>query len=143
MKLNEDAWKMFQEHLGYTDEEMEAFKKDPRNVDVLSKTDALLSKTFVAEVVEAHGCDSGHKVGDKFYIGGHGNLLTKKCPNKVCLFALMPLAASINTMNELIYAGVDPNEMRFRRVGCSDVGLKCGGWGHIVMELRAEERVRA
>ncbi|MBM4445814.1 MAG: hypothetical protein FJ023_00440 [Chloroflexi bacterium] len=140
MKVSEDEWKVLQRHLGYTDKEMEQFKKDPRNVDVLSKTNALLSKTFIAEVVEAHGCDSQHKVGDKFYIGGHGNLITKLCPKKVCLFALMPLATLIYTANELIYAGVDPNEMRFKRVGCSDVGLQCGGWGHIVMELRAEER---
>lgn len=140
MKVSEDIWKPLQRHLGYSDEEMKVFKKGPRNVDVLSKTSALLSKTFIAEVVEAHGCDSQHKVGDKFYIGGHGNLLTKLCPKKACLFALIPVATLIYTANELIYAGVDPNEMRFKRVGCSDVGLKCGGWGHIVMELRAEER---
>ncbi len=142
MKVSQDVWKPLQKHLGYSDEEMKQFKNDPRNVDVLSKTSALLSKTFVAEVVEAHGCDSEHKVGNKFYIGGHGNLLTKLCPKKVCLFALIPVATLIYTANELIYAGVDPNEMRFKRVGCSDVGLKCGGWGHIVMELRAEERKR-
>ncbi|MBM3118953.1 MAG: hypothetical protein FJ006_05280 [Chloroflexi bacterium] len=142
MKVSKDVWKPLQKHLGYSDEEMKQFKSDPRNIDVISKTSALLSKTFVAEVVEAHGCDSQHKVGDKFYIGGHGNLLTKLCPKKVCVFALIPVATLIYTANELIYAGVDPNEMRFKRVGCSDVGLKCGGWGHVVMELRAEERKR-
>jgi uncharacterized repeat protein (TIGR04076 family) len=142
MKVSEDVWKPLQKHMGYSDGEMQQFKSDPRNIDVISKTTALLSKTFVAEVVEAHGCDSQHKVGDKFYIGGHGNLLTKLCPKKVCLFALIPVATLIYAANELIYAGVDPNEMRFKRVGCSDVGLKCGGWGHIVMELRAEERKR-
>lgn len=42
--------------------------------------------------------------------------------------------------NELFYAGVDPNGMRFRRVGCFDVGVRCGGWGHIVMELKMEDR---
>jgi hypothetical protein len=30
--------------------------------------------------------------------------------------------------------------MRFRRVGCFDVGVRCGGWGHIVMELKMEDR---
>jgi hypothetical protein len=41
---------------------------------------------------------------------------------------------------ELLYAGIDPNEMRFKRFGCVDVGIKCGGWGHVVMELSVEER---
>ena len=36
--------------------------------------------------------------------------------------------------------GVDPNETRFKRVGCFDVGVRCGGWGHIVMELKVEDR---
>jgi hypothetical protein len=42
--------------------------------------------------------------------------------------------------NELLYAGVDPNEMRFNRAGCTDVGLKCGGWGRVVVELGVEDR---
>ncbi|MEE9400694.1 MAG: hypothetical protein V3V32_01600 [Dehalococcoidia bacterium] len=45
--------------------------------------------------------------------------------------------------NELFYAGVDPNEMRFKRAGCFDVGVRCGGWGNIVMEIRVEDRKRA
>jgi hypothetical protein len=46
----------------------------------------------------------------------------------------------IAAAQELFYAGVDPNEMRFKRTGCGDVGVNCGGWGHIVMEVRVEER---
>jgi len=42
--------------------------------------------------------------------------------------------------NELYYAGVDPNETRFKRVRCFDVGVRCGGWGNIVMELKVEDR---
>jgi hypothetical protein len=43
----------------------------------------------------------------------------------------------------LFYAGVDANDIRFKRVGCGDVGLQCGGWGHIVMELKVEDRERS
>jgi len=45
--------------------------------------------------------------------------------------------------HELFYAGVDPNEMRFKRAGCSDIGIQCGGWGHIVMEVKVEDRKKA
>lgn len=31
MKIDESVWKFFQEHLGYTDEEMKRFKEKPRN----------------------------------------------------------------------------------------------------------------
>ena len=140
MKVNEDTWKFYQKHLGYTDDEMKKFRQDPRNEDVIFKAPALLNKTIVIQVVDSYGCNSQHKAGDKLYFDGGGNLLTKLCPKKICMGALAPLAAYINTATELIYAGVDPNEMRFKRTGCVDVGLRCGGWGHIIMELKVEDR---
>jgi hypothetical protein len=36
--------------------------------------------------------------------------------------------------------GRDPNEVMFNRTGCFDVGHACGGWGHVVLEVRAEPR---
>jgi len=140
MKMNEEIWKSFQKHLGYTDEEMKKFRANPRNEDVLSKAPALMDKTIIVEVAESHGCNSQHKVGDKFYFDGAGNLITKLCPKTICVYALSSIAPLIFTSNELFYAGVDPNEMRFKRTGCFDVGVQCGGWGHIVMELRVEDR---
>jgi uncharacterized repeat protein (TIGR04076 family) len=119
---------------------MELFRQNPRNEDVLSKVPALMNKTIVVEVVNAHGCNSQHKVGDKFYFDGAGNLLTEKCPQRVCIHALSALSMLVFAANELLYAGVDPNEMRFKRVGCAaDVGLECGGWGRVIMEIRLEE----
>ncbi len=142
MKLEERAWKGVQARLGYTDGEMKKFRENPRNEDVITKASALMNKTIVAKVVESHGCNSQHKVGDKFYFDGAGNLLTKLCPNRICIYALDSIAGLIFASNELFCAGVDPNEMRFRRAGCFDVGVQCGGWGHIVMELSMEDRKR-
>lgn len=140
MENNDPIWEIMQKHLGYSDEEMKKFRENPRNKDVLSKGPALMNKTIIAEVVESHGCNSQHKVGDKLYFDGAGNLLTKLCPKRICIYALASIAPLIFTSNELLYAGVDPNEMRFKRTGCFDVGVECGGWGHIVMELKVEER---
>src|SRR4030065_293646 len=133
-------WKLMKDHLGYSDEEMKIFRENPRNEDVLSKAPELLNKTIVVTVVESHGCNSQHKVGDKFYFDGAGNLLTKLCPKRICIYALNSIAGLIFASNELFYAGIDPNEMRFKRAGCFDVGVQCGGWGHIVMELSVEDR---
>ena len=141
MDITEDTWKMLQRHLGYSDEDMKIFRANPRNEDVLSKTAAMLNKTIVAEVIESHGCDSGHKAGDKFYFDGRGvSLLTRLGPSRVCIFALHSVALAMPALAELIYAGIDPNKMRFNRFGCVDVGVRCGGWGHIVLELSVEDR---
>jgi uncharacterized repeat protein (TIGR04076 family) len=99
-----------------------------------------MSKTLILEVAEAHGCNSRHKVGDKFYLDGAGNLLTDRCPHKVCTYALHSALLMVFAANEMILAGVDPNEMRFKRANCFDVGLQCGGWGRVVLELSVEER---
>ena len=143
MKVDESVWNAFQKHVGYTDEEMKEFRENPRNEDVLSKGRALMNKTIVVEVVKSHGCNSQHKEGDKFYFDGAGNLITKLCPKRVCIYALSSVTMGIFASNELFYAGVDPNEMRFKRFGCFDVGVKCGSWGNIVMEIRVEDRKRA
>jgi len=140
MKVSQETWDFYQQHLGYTDAEMKKFRANPRNEDVISKAPALMNKTIVVEVVDSYGCASQHKVGDKFYFDGSGNLLTQLCPKRICMAALTPAGALIQASSELFYAGVDPNEMRFKRAGCSDVGVQCGGWGHIAMELRVEER---
>ena len=40
----------------------------------------------------------------------------------------------------LMWASQDPNDMPFKVAGCSDVGLECGGWGKIVMEIKVKDR---
>ncbi len=140
MEVDENVWNYIQKHLGYTDEEMIEFKRDPRNTDVLSKGLTLMNKTIILEVVESHGCNSNHKVGDKFYFDGAGNLLTELCPERVCGYSLNSALMMVFSANELLFAGVDPNQIRFKRAGCFDVGLECGGWGRIVLELRVENK---
>jgi uncharacterized repeat protein (TIGR04076 family) len=141
MKVDDRMWKIVQRHLGYSDAEMTIFKENPRNAEVLSKSSVLRDKTIILEVVESHGCNSRHHVGDKFYFDGAGNLLTALCPKKVCGYSLSAALMMVFTANEMLYAGVDPNQIRFKRAGCFDVGLECGGWGRIVLELRVEDRI--
>jgi hypothetical protein len=140
MAVNEETWKFMQQHLGYTDAELEKFRNNPKNVDIMSKAPGLMNKTIVAEVVASHGCASQHHVGDKLYFDGAGNLITKLNPKRICVHALSVLSGPMFVVNELFYAGVDPNEMRLNRVGCFDVGVHCGGWGHIAMEIKVEDR---
>ena len=140
MNSDEQTWTMIQEHLGYTEGEMKLFRGNSKNNDIIAKTPALMQKTIVAEVVASHGCNSRHQVGNKFYFDGAGNLITKLNPKRICVHALSALSGPIYVAHELFYAGIDPNKMRLNRVGCFDVGVQCGGWGHIVLELQMEDR---
>ena len=139
MSIDERAWKAVQRHLGYSAEEMERFKEAPRNAEVMSKGAELMAKRIVLEVVESHGCNSRHKVGDRFHFDGAGNLLTELGPKRICAYSLSSALMMVFAANEMIYAGVDPNAIRFNRTGCFDVGLQCGGWGRIVLELKVED----
>ena len=140
MKETEGMWKAVQEHLGYSDGEMEMFRKNPGNGKILSRLGEIGNKTIVFEVIESKACNSGHKAGDRFYFDFAGNLLTKKNPAKVCVYAIQAMLPAIFAANELFYAGADPNGMVFRAAGCFDVGVKCGGWGRIVVRFSLEDR---
>ncbi|MFX1500712.1 MAG: hypothetical protein ACFFDH_07085 [Promethearchaeota archaeon] len=127
-------------HLGYNDEEMKIFMGNPKNIEILKKGPNLVNKTIVIEVVESHGCNVQHKVGDKFYFNGFGTLLTKLCPKEICMSALCAVENLVYAASMLMLADQDPNEMLLNRVGCPDVGLNCGGWGNIVMEMKVIDR---
>jgi uncharacterized repeat protein (TIGR04076 family) len=130
--------KLLKKRLGYTDEEMDKFKENPRNMEIVSKVPKLMKKKLVLEVVESHGCNSQHAVGDRFFFDAFGNLETRRCPDQVCLFLIGNAQPLIYTGMELLLAGADTNQMGFNRTGCVDVGLECGGWGKVVVELTAE-----
>jgi uncharacterized repeat protein (TIGR04076 family) len=140
MPVEERMWKIIKRHLGYSDEELKLFRDNTRNSDVIEKAQIINNKYIILEVVESHGCNSQHKVGDKIYFDGLGNLITELSPKKICAYSLANALMLIYTANEMLYAGVDPNSIRFRRTGCFDVGLQCDGWGKIVYELRVEDK---
>ena len=133
---NAAKWKVMKKRLGYSKNEMKKFRENSRNEDVLSKAPELGNKMIIAEVIDSHGCNSQHKIGDKFYFDGSGNLLTERSPAKICIYALNAITPQIFAAIELFFAGVDPNEMRFNRAACFDVGVECGGWGQIVLEIK-------
>jgi uncharacterized repeat protein (TIGR04076 family) len=133
-------WGLIKKHLKYSKEELDVFKSNPRNEAVLDKGRDLQDRRIIIEVVESNGCNSQHHVGDKFIFDGAGNLLTKHNPEKICIFALNAATGLIFAASELFYAGVNPNDMKFRRSGCFDVGVRCGGWGKVVVEISMAEK---
>ncbi len=137
-KVSEARWNIIQKHLDYNDDEMKLFRNNPRNESVALKLPALFNMKFIFEVVGSHGCGCKHKKGDKIYFDGLGQLIPELSPKRICAFSISAVSQLIFTAQELVYAGVNPNDMCLNRAGCYDVGINCGGWGNIVLEFKVE-----
>ena len=48
MKIDEQVWSLVQQRMGYSDQEMNLFRADPRNEEILAKAPELMNKTIVA-----------------------------------------------------------------------------------------------
>ena len=131
-------WASFAADMGYSPEQLEMFCSHPNNVFVAENAARLDDWVIVAEVIESHGCAAGHGVGARLYFSPHGVLLTERAPARVCLHAFPALASAVAVIQERIISGLDPSPNLFKRVGCMDVGVGCGGWGHIAFDLYAE-----
>ena len=131
-------WKRFQSHMGYTDAELKTFMSDPLKVKMVTETSEFVKSRIVAEVIEAQGCHAGHKVGQKFVMDGNGQLITRECPEKMCLFAVSALESPVNAIYERFINHADPKNERTAVVQCHDVGLDRGGWGKILMRVSVE-----
>lgn len=132
-------WDLFQEHMGYTDAEMEIFRSDPEKVKMVTQTPDFVKCKVIAEVIETHNCHAQHKVGDKFVMNAGGVLINEQCPKRMCMFALGPVANILPAIYERILTQSDPDYERSNVVQCSDIGLEKGGWGKIFMKVYIEK----
>ena len=135
----EEILKRLQKHMGYTDEEMEIFTSDPDKMKMVTESPEFVKCRVVAEVIESHGCHSGHKVGDKFVMTPGGMLLTDQCPKGICISALAGVSRIMPAISERLVSKSDPNFERTNIVQCSDIGLDKGGWGKIFMKVYVEK----
>jgi uncharacterized repeat protein (TIGR04076 family) len=138
--INETVLQIIKKKLGYNKQELELFKSNPRNIELISRYKKFSKNYIVLKVVESKGCISNHKVGDKFYFDFAGNILTDLSPSKICGYSLNSALMMVFTATEMIFQGIDPNSIKFKRASCFDVGIECGGWGRIVLELNIEKK---
>ena len=140
---NERRWKKFQEMQGYTDEEIAAYRSNPRYVKAMERAPKFMTHKIYVEVVESHHCNAGHKVGDKFVLTGNGYLIAEESPKLMCIHALGTFMPYIYAMWERFYEDLDPDGLLFTTLHCPDVGCKKGGWGEIIMRMYAKEVPKA
>lgn len=132
--------KIIQKRLGLDDKEFQGIQDNPKFRRLFQNALEGSRYRLVAEVIESKGCHSGHVVGQKLIFDSAGNLLTQSAPERICAFLMPNLTVLINAFFENLMNGRNPNEVMFNQTGCFDVGPACGGWGHVVVQMRAELR---
>jgi len=129
----EEFWSGLQKHMGYTDEELENFKKCPKRgkwAPHLASPE-IQGSTVVFEVVESHGCALSMKPGNKLYLQGCGLLDTKR--SDPWCYAALDYSGKAGICMDLILHGIDPNDMYADHFSCLDCGTKYG-WGQVIMK---------
>jgi len=137
---NDKLIEIIKNRLGLEGEELATVLENPKYQRLIENAAKGARYRLVAEVVASKGCHSGHVAGQRIVFDSAGNLLTRQSPERVCAFLMPNLTVLINAFFENLMNGRDPNEVMFTRTGCFDVGPMCGGWGHVQVEMRAEER---
>jgi uncharacterized repeat protein (TIGR04076 family) len=140
MSQSNEMLEIFKAALNYNDEEMSLIKSNPKYMQIIEKLPHVISTEFVFEVTEAHGCGCQHKPGQKIIINGNNSLSCKESPEQICIYLLQAITPIIYGAQEFIYAGLDPNELKFTKVGCFDNGVKCGGFGHVSVNFKSRQK---
>ncbi len=137
-----DPVKRYIDRVGYTSKEAERFlEKGHRPRHVRRLFEAAPSYSIEAEVVRARHCNSGHVKGQKLVLDVDGNLITKLCPKKVCVYLVSQLTIPVALVNERLSEGCEPDGFHFMRfVRCPDVGVECLGYGEVMMRIRVIPR---
>ena len=133
----EEFLPMFQKHMQYTDEQMEIFQKEPKRTDSFIKfgSEEMQKWTLVVEVKKSHGCANGQKVGDRMFFRQGCGILDTEISDPFCAFCLSSkIIMVINTVQNLILAGVSPHNFYNKAITCYDSGVENEGWGLVVME---------
>ena len=138
------ALKRFGDRVGYTEADLKQFQAgDPRLRQMERLARAAARYSIQAEVVKARNCNSGYQVGDKFILDVNGNFIAKLCPARLCVYAISQLAVPVALINERLGEGLDPNQFHFmHQVRCLDVGVECGGYGEVRLEVKIVPRVK-
>ncbi|MEW5914582.1 MAG: hypothetical protein AB1814_18650 [Thermodesulfobacteriota bacterium] len=137
-----EAWQKFAQRAGYSQQEMDSVSlEDPRARHVEKLAQAAGKYSILAEVQEAMGCNTGYKPGDRFLLDVDGNLISKLCPKRQCVYLVSQFMLPVALINERLSEGLDPNATHFaHQVRCQDVGVGCEGYGQVRVKVSVVPR---
>ncbi len=140
----EEVLKRYAERVGFSSEDLKHFSADDPRVRHLERlAEAAPRYSIVAEVVESHHCNSGHKPGDRFVLDTDGNFIGKLCPKRMCVYLISQLTIPVALINERLSEALEPNAFHFMKyVRCPDTGVGCTGYGQVMVKVGVELRGR-
>lgn len=142
--MTNDIIRQFCRRVKYSDKEIEKFNEGGhriRQVKRLSHAASLYS--IEAEITNAKHCNSGHTVGQKLILDVDGNLISKLCPKKMCVYLISQLTIPVALINERLSEGLEPNDFHFMRyVRCPDAGVECYGYGEVMLKVQVVPRAK-
>ncbi|MFC1923769.1 hypothetical protein ACFLXA_00135 [Chloroflexota bacterium] len=129
--------RMKEEH-GWTDEELDSLSlKQWRRLDLQP---GFRDYWLIAEVVQAKHCGLDPKPGDKFVFASACILLPEESTfPAMCLWAMSRVFPFTNMVMDRIIEGLDPNDIWFDHVKCTDTGVGCGGLGEVLFRIHCEK----
>ncbi|NNG01615.1 MAG: hypothetical protein HKM93_19660 [Desulfobacteraceae bacterium] len=142
--MTNDVLRKYAKHVKYSDTELQQFQEGGhrvRHVERISK--AALRWSIEAEVVRSRNCNSGHIEGQKLIMDINGNLISKYCPAKMCVYLISQLTVPVAVISERFSEGLPPNDFHFMRyVRCPDAGVECMGYGEVMLKVQVVPRIR-
>jgi len=137
MNDEEFDWKIVQEITGYTDEELEIFKSDPRRVatalNMIGRPE-FGDQTVIIEVTSSKGCPKQLKPGDRLVFRRTCFLVTEKS-DPWCIFAMVNIPMIAGITHERWSSGLDLKEIFFDHISCTGgCGVGNGDFGRVVMK---------
>lgn len=142
--MEEKLIRKYGERVGYTDSEIEKLREGGHRIRHVAHLSQAASKFSIrAEVIDSKNCNSGHVAGQTFTLDLDGNLITRFCPNKMCVYLISQLTIPVALINERIGEGLDPNDFHFMRyLRCPDTGVDCYGYGEVMVKVQVVPRVK-
>ncbi len=140
MDIKKIRW--FAGRVNYSDDELAAFYEGghrTRHVEKMSE--AAPRYSIEVEVIRSRNCNSGHIEGQKILLDVDGNLISKACPKKMCVYLISQLTVPVALINERFSEGLLPNDFHFMRVvRCPDAGVHCMGYGEVMAKIEVVQR---
>ena len=134
----EKRWKKIQSRLGFSDEELQLFKSNPKYRRCIEDAPLFSTQIIVVDVLEARGCTARYKKGDKFQIDGQGCLIVEKSPAKLCVSAIYSIKTLVDRMWEAFYHNT--TEVFHDTIRCPDVGIQRGGAGEVTLRITSLDK---
>ena len=141
--MTNDVLKKYGERVNYSKQQIRALHEGGHRIRHLKRISEVAHLYSIeAEVVKSRNCNSGHIVGQKLFMDVDGNLISKYCPKRMCVYLISQLTGPIAVINERFSEGLPPNDFHFMRyVRCPDVGVDCLGYGEVMVKIQVVPRI--